>query len=323
MTRLPRLAAWAVASLILVTGLAAVPARADDPPPPIDPPGVGSLTYSTKIQPGVPRSTATYKVTAIASSDVVSNLRHVTLCMVSQSLGATWCQNPGAHPDTQFEMTWSQDTDTFAITGQTNYLNKGSLTDYGDGTDSFMSVIFKFQVSDAMLAGGWKLRVTATDMDDQSASATASGVTVLYFGSVATQRPAVDYGTVHQEDVNVANGRSDGTFIANGPSAVTFSATDFSRTGASLPLDSGSPGQPAPLGKVGMDCSSGSTFDVSSAVRVTSAPALLQNNVFPTGTGEAGQNTLLNSCRLSYTGGARRHEQAVLNTVTVGIGASR
>ena len=207
--------------------------------------------------------------------------------MVSQSLGATWCQNPAAHPDTQFEMTWSQATGTFAVTGQTNYKENGSVTDYGDGTDSFMSLTFRFQVSDAMLAGGWKVRVTATDLDDQSATATASGINVLYFASVATQRPAVDYGTVHQQDGNVADGKSDGRFISNGPSAVTISATDFTRTGASLPLDTGTPSQPPELGKVGMDCSTGPTFDVASALRVTGLPALLQNNVFATGTGEA------------------------------------
>ena len=202
---------------------------------------------------------------------------------------------------------------------------------------------FVFYVSDAMHAGPWwSARVVATNSAGQfnrgqNARANTDNVATMgvsYFGWVTTARSGLDYGTIEgtTDDVGFATrSGSLGSFVANGSSSIFLQAQDFTYEGplsvdvpTTVRLHTEGSDLPLASGEVRLDCSPSDTFspDAPSTVNVIDVPIPILSQVFLYGTGEAGDTTLVNTCRLSYAGGAPITKVAYEAYVWVGIGPS-
>ena len=202
---------------------------------------------------------------------------------------------------------------------------------------------FVFYVSDAMHAGGsWNARVIATNSSSQSnGGENAGGSTdnvptmgVSYFGWVTTARTGLDYGTIEgtADDVGYATKTGSlGAFVANGSSSIFLQGQDFTYEGslsmdepASVRLHTEGSASPLASGEVRLDCSPTSTFspDAPSTVNVIDVPVAILTDAFGDGTGESGDATLVNTCRLTYAGGAPVTKVDYVSYIWVGIGPS-
>jgi hypothetical protein len=202
------------------------------------------------------------------------------------------------------------------------YENSGSTSGYGDGTGASMNISFKFRISHGMLAGNdWSVRVTAVDFNGQETPQTATGVTVLYFGSVVAQRESVDFGSLTGGEDGIVNDLWDGAMTANASSDLTYKATSFSYLTNELALATGLPSAAPSAGKVAFDCNPSTTWDEGTALRLAATPKTARTGLYAGGTGEMGGDDLRHSCRVWFGGSAPVANQYYNSTFTVGIGA--
>ena len=320
-SRMSRYVACAAAGLVIAAG-ATAPAFADNFTPLNGPPSVSTPSAPFEIQPAAPNFfRQMYSVnTWVGSSGTVENLDHVTLCMYKAVGGDPDCANAQDDPTSEFEMTWTQASGSFSVTGTNNYTDDNSWANYFSN-DLSTQIYFDFQVSDGMLAGPWKAVITAVDDQGQSTPSAAQPVTVDYYGAVTTPRDDVSYGEMANGASKKVEGTSDGAFIANASSDVTMKATNFEYDfgNNTIPLETAT--GPVGSGNAALDCNSGLTFGAS-PIRVTGSDQVLETGVFGTGTGETPDESLTNSCQLTYGGGAILTNQQYSNEVTVGIGAA-
>lgn len=314
-------------SMLAASAISLQPANADTFTPQNDPPVVTIVTVPNSMQPAAPRSTTTYEVTVtVGSQGTVENLEWVKMCFY-EGLSDYHCANASTDPDTEFLMTWTEATNSYAVTGSNNHLNSGSTSDYGDGSGLTMDITFKFKISQAMIhSTNWNVEIWA--MDDQAQSSydsvslllddSRSGVTVDYFGAVDTDRTSQAYGSLGYQGTSVVDNISTGAFFANGPSDISLSADNFTNGAATINLASGLPSS----GEALLRCSPTNAFDGGSSAAITSTPTALNYFQFGGGTGEASDSSLVHSCELTYGGGATVANVLYSNTVTVAIGAS-
>lgn len=319
-----------LAASALLAPAIALPAKADLLIPLNDPPTVANLKLPTAIQPAYPRSTSAYSVIAtVGSQGTVANLKTVSMCWYKGSTSST-CEDAASNPDTQFQMIWTEATNSFSITGTNDYRDAGSTTSYADGSGLTMDVEFKFRASGAMLFGDdWNVTVLAVDQQDQgtqndpvfSSELTANGLVVLFFGSVRTQPASKSFGNIKKGESSKIENVSTGSFTANGLADISIEATDFKYSSSTIELDelNRNPG----TGKVSLTCNAGSSYSASNSILVGNSPQLLITGEFGSGTLESTGTTQPHSCQLEYGGGAAVANVEYSNTLTVSIHQSQ
>lgn len=349
--RFSALAAFAaVAAVISLTPSAS----ADSFVPLPDPPTQEVLSAPSTMQPAYPNSTSVYTVAvAVGSQGTVANIDYIEMCWWKTSSGLSECTYDSTNsldPRTQFKMTWynydaregadpayadewfsiAESYDGGGYFWTNHYENANSTSGYGDGTDSSMNIVFKFRVSNAMLAGNdWNVRVTAYDLNGSSTPQTHSNISVNYFGAVTQDRSSQDFGNLGSSNNNwIVEEIEDGDFVANGPSDLTYKATSFTyEVGGSvvseIPLATGTPTTSVPQGQAAVDCNPNWNWDENSAVRMSSSPYLMRENVIGDSGTEWGQwFNFEHACRVIYPGGASVANVTYGNTFTVGIGSN-
>ena len=247
---------------------------------------------------------------------------------------------------------WGAGRDGFAKVGTNNYALServvwgDQVATYDDGSftgwvaDRFHTYLrFTFAVSDAMHADcWWRAKAIATNTSSQSNSGqgeydNVSVLGVSYFGWVTTARQGLDYGTLEgtpgDPGWTVRTG-SLGSFVANATSSIYLQSEDFTYTGA---LSSDGPAtielqseavDPEDLasGQARLDCTFGDDFDPAAVnfTAVTDVPSPVAYEALEGGTGESGDATLTDTCRLLYAGGAPVTKVSYEAYVWVGIG---
>ena len=315
----------AVLGLLLLANLGIAPmANADTFTPQNDAPVVDITSNPTSMMPANPRSTQDYSVKAtIGSQGTVANLKTVTMCWYLYDEASEDCINAATNPKHEFMMTWTEATKSFAVTGNNNYRDAGSKTNYGDGTGLSLEIEFIFKISNAMLhSGDWALRVVAIDDQDQSSIDSLDLnndydrylLTVDYFGAVTTQRAAQDFGSLAFNGLQTISGIKTGDFIANGSSFLGIEATDFKYGSSGTVELSGT--YPLP-GEASLICSQGSL----GGVYVNPTNSYLDFGLFSEGTGESAVTNLTHECTLKFGGGADVANVQYSNTVTITIGS--
>lgn len=280
----------------------------------------------------------------ITEANGADDVTGATLCLY-QIGNADQCSSSNPDPRYALVLTWTRPVDGtlgsggndgFAKVGENNARLNGHVMDRqsswldqvcSDGScvsDRFHTDLrFWFDVSDAMHAGsGWYAKVTAVNSAEQTGSDEMLTEGVGYFAWVTTARTPLDYGSLDAGDASEKTGAL-GTFVANASSVIYLQASDFTYSGdrgtASVTLD---PADGPDAGTVALDCAATDTFMWGNAVRVGYTPVALVGDLFSLGTGEAGDSTLVNSCRLAYGGGAAISKVEYSATVWVGIGSA-
>lgn len=356
----PSTALLLVASLISAA-VVGPPAGADQFQPAEGPPTIaapvltmqgadGAVTSDPVVafQPAWPESTEKYHATVnVGAPSLTASLKHVTLCIYQPSAHADSEEDcdPADRdgepyepdPTSLFLMVWERanapgegeswpaNGGAFSVVGDNKYAESGSSTDWDDGTQNTLEVVFGFQVSNAMRKGNdWAVRVEATDTGDRTASETLENVTVAYFEKIVTQRASVDYGVLAVGVPVVKNDLPTGDYSANSRARLSiegssvFSVTTGGGQTIELPLRArGVSGAPA-SNQIAIDCAGQATFSEGASVRLD-AGGLQELFGAVSRSGEDAAALPLHSCRAEYGGGIDLANIALSTTVTVSL----
>lgn len=294
----------------------------------------------TPTAQGTSYQMATVRATDAEGSD---DIRTVTACFVSDASGVSDCTNPD--PRNAILMSWSKITGSFSIQGAGSTGGIKPAGSYGPDNSSVdqqgsttINVTFRFSASEVARAGGWHFAsATATDAESNTGYADASSLgmfnTTMNGYQAISVRPDVDFGAIgtgnnsgtrgyqkavgtiisnEQVDVSMQTG---GPFTDGGPDSLynmagTPSGTDLS----SVP----SPGQYA------YDCAPGNSYSITAqgAVRISdNTPQPINQDVTPSGTTEAGDNTVMVSCVLRNGGTQTALGTQFTNQITTTVSA--
>lgn len=286
--------------------------------PAAGPSDVMLITAPTLMTPGFPRSSIVYEVTAEIESPLgVTGLDSVSMCWYEVTDGSPTCDSAATSPETEFLVTWNEASEEFVKTGTNHYaLGTGGDVSTVVESGSFVTVNFKFKISNAMRAGDWVVVVTALDDAGLSRSRTESADVGSFYSVMV--RPDKKFGLLPKNGSYTVNDTLVGEYASNAPGDFSISATNFNCAGcdSSHQLTLVTSGDPGP-GEVALDCSIGSTLEAT-PLRVTGSTKKFSRQL--TETGETTNKNNKMSCRLIYGGGAKRALVEYSNTFTFGIG---
>jgi len=227
----------------------------------------------------------------------------------------------------------------FRILGDAQHADAASTSDLAelDADAIEVGLSFRFRTSVALRAGdeAWAVRVVALDAngnhsagDDPDALTETAwqrvGLTVAEFRAVISRSP-VAFGALLPGAAITVEGVTSGSFLANAPSALTITSTDFvhdgGTSGNSVISVRDVPGEPE-AAELTLDCSAGAAFDPSRSLRVANSPAadeFLERDLYATGTGEIADTSRVHSCRMAYGGGATAVGRQHSGTIAISI----
>lgn len=316
--------------------------RADTFVPASAGPIVNIQNYPGPMQPGYPDSTYgpgedtttntegsgdTYWISAqIVSTNGTVDTTSATLCVYMDGNSGE-CGSESPDPRYALVILWERPSGSATTGGSSAFSKRGTNNYLVDSAsawadeDAFTTTVdWFFAVSDAMHAGtgNWNARVVAVNKDGLSNPGDGVSppnndlidtLSVSYFGWVTTGRTPMDFGTISPGESSTASATGLGGFIANDASAIYLQASDFTYLGAlgsaTIDLTEGTVGEMPDVDQVALDCSAGSTYADTDAIRVRNSPLKLQTGLFTEGTGETQDDTLTHTCRLTYGGPTR------------------
>jgi len=344
-----------IAVAVFASPLAVVPqvASADTFTPLPGPPSVAitasptaaSLGESAGIQPADPASTVVYNVTArVTTNATLAALDTVTMCFYkgTEITDDAFCPTD---PKNGVLLTWTESEagNVFDKAGTNQYAlgtgdNVSTAKVGAEYTDPYsraaqsVELKFNFKVSSAALAGtDWNVLVTAAYdstfyvnwpgyQDAEGSAKVTSGITVKYYANVSG-RTAAGFESVAEGGTSFVDNISAGTYKANAESDFSLTGTDFTSSGDTLALGSGSAGSEAGKDvvrsdgkKVALDCALGASL----AVRLVKDTAVPMGGTLAT-TDEDGDDQQEMSCTLRYGSGAATALTQYSNTVTISI----
>lgn len=299
--------------------------RPADEQPDNAPPFVSEITSQPlNVQPAAGGSSTQLVAVEVHDPDTIADLNSLTLCLYSTTAGDSTCDV--TETTSTMKLEWSRAANMFTMlpTGPaTTWSEQGSaVTTYPD-VASTISVTFRFKVSTVARQGQWKVWVRAIDNSGAASEMSDQDATVKYYASISP-RPSQafsDFGpgrSLLTGGTAYALAVSDGQITTNGPSTVSISLDGpfvSHRPPVVATMMGGSAETAVVKGTIALDCSPGSSFEESSAVRLTTNPQIL-DYIAPTG--ESGLSVAVHSCRLTSGGHIRAGTYQA--TVTTAIG---
>ena len=341
---------WTAVLGLAAGGMVAVsasPAAADEFDPTNVAPAVSSVTDTLAMAPDQEISDNVYTIDAtVTDANSLLDLNTVTVCLYNVGQGVSTCGDADQDARDTVLMTWTRSNDTFTIdatTGGTDnsHWNLGhvgttddsevsantnanySFSSYSAAATS-MNMRFTFRTSEVAKEGtNWGVLVTANDGDTTGTAADTVGYTVAHYARVSAQRAEQDWNTVAAETKTEVNNVSAGTVISNGGTDIQMSISAYTDGTTALTNAGGSADDAVTTDRqFAMDVDVDDNFDAgSNDTRLTSSLAEVDPAVLSSGTGEAGDATILQGFQFQHGGGVPRSGAAYTATVVVGVTA--